>query len=72
MGSNDRRSGRLTIRQLAYPIVHPQTITVWNVDDIHYQTWENDTYTWGFNTLLDAIDGSYCTYSAYGETGDLV
>ncbi|KAK7710335.1 hypothetical protein SLS64_005920 [Diaporthe eres] len=57
--------------ELAYPIVYPQTITVWNVDDIHYQTWENDTYTWGFNTLLDAIDGSYCTYSAYGETGDL-
>lgn len=56
--------------ELAYPIVYPQTITVWNVDDIHYQTWANDTYTWGFNTLLDAIDGSYCTYTAYGETGD--
>ncbi|KAH6655934.1 putative protease S8 tripeptidyl peptidase I [Truncatella angustata] len=56
---------------LAYPIVYPQTITVLNVDDIHYQTWENDTYTWGFNSLLDAIDGSYCTYSAYNETGDL-
>jgi len=57
--------------ELAYPIVYPQTITVWNVDDLKYQTWANDTYTWGFNTLLDAIDGSYCTYSAYGETGDL-
>lgn len=57
-------------RELAYPIVYPQTITVWNVDDLHYQTWANDTYTWGFNTLLDAIDGSYCTYSAYGETGN--
>ncbi|KAF3014047.1 hypothetical protein E8E14_011471 [Neopestalotiopsis sp. 37M] len=56
---------------LAYPIVYPQTITVLNVDDIHYQTWANDTYTWGFNTLLDAIDGSYCTYSAFNETGDL-
>lgn len=56
--------------ELAYPIVYPQTITVWNVDDIHYQTWANDTYTWGFNTLLDAIDGSYCTYTAYNETGD--
>jgi tripeptidyl-peptidase-1 len=30
--------------QLAYPIVYPQTITVLNVDDIHYQTWANDTY----------------------------
>ncbi len=56
--------------QLAYPIAYPQSITVWNVDDLNYQTWANDTYTWGFNTLLDAIDGSYCTYSAYGETGD--
>ena len=41
------------------------------MDDIHYQTWLNDTYTWGFNTLLDAIDGSYCTSCAYGECGDL-
>ena len=40
------------------------------MDDIHYQTWLNDTYTWGFNTLLDAIDGSYCTYCAYGECGN--
>jgi tripeptidyl-peptidase I len=29
------------------------------------------TWQWGFNSLLDAIDGSYCTYSAYNETGDL-
>ncbi|KAI0134345.1 putative protease S8 tripeptidyl peptidase I [Xylariales sp. AK1849] len=55
---------------LAYPIIYPQTITVLNVDDLHYQTWANDTYNWGFNTLLDAIDGSYCTYTAYNETGD--
>lgn len=57
--------------QLAYPIVYPQTITIWNTDDPNYQSWANDTYTWGFNSLLDAIDGSYCTYTAYGETGDL-
>ncbi|POS76710.1 Pro-kumamolisin [Diaporthe helianthi] len=58
--------------QLAYPIVHPQKITVWDVDDAHYQreTRDNTTYTWGFNTLLDAIDGSYCNYSAYGATRD--
>lgn len=56
--------------ELAYPIVWPQNVTVFNVDDIPYQTWGNDTYTWGFNTLLDAIDGSYCTYTAYNETGD--
>lgn len=56
--------------ELAYPIVWPQNVTVFNVDDIVYQTWGNNTYTWGFNTLLDAIDGSYCTYTAYNETGN--
>lgn len=43
--------------QLAYPIVYPQKITVFNVDDLFYQNWANDTYSWGFNTFLDAIDG---------------
>ncbi|KAK4553188.1 hypothetical protein LTR86_009718 [Recurvomyces mirabilis] len=57
--------------EIAYPIVYPQNITVYNVDDIHYQTWPNNTYTWGFNTLLDAIDGSYCSFAAYNETGNL-
>ena len=56
--------------EMAYPIVYTQTITIFNVNDLNYQAEPNDTYTWGFNTLLDAIDGSYCTYSAYGETGD--
>lgn len=56
--------------ELAYPIVWPQNVTIFNVDDIPYQTWANDSYTWGYNTLLDAIDGSYCTYTAYNETGD--
>ena len=55
--------------QQAYAIIYPQSVTDYNVDDLNYQTWANDTYTWGFNTLLDAIDGSYCTFSAYGETG---
>ena len=68
---NDAGGESMLDLELVYPIVYPQTVAVWNVDDIHYQTWANDTYTWGFNTLLDAIDGSYCKYSAYGETGDL-
>lgn len=55
----------------AYPIIYPQKITVFNVDDRLYQREINDTYTWGFNSFLDAIDGSYCTYKAYGEKGDL-
>ena len=37
---------------IAYPIVYPQTITVFNVDDLHYQSWANDTYDWGFNSFV--------------------
>ncbi|KAF3761013.1 subtilisin-like protein [Cryphonectria parasitica EP155] len=57
---------------LAYPIIWPQGITVYDSDDARIQAWYNNTWTWGFNTFLDAIDGSYCTYTAYNETGDLV
>jgi tripeptidyl-peptidase I len=56
--------------QLAYPIVYPQTITIFQEDDALYELNPNQTYTFGFNTWLDAIDGSYCNFSAYGETGD--
>jgi tripeptidyl-peptidase-1 len=43
--------------QLAYPIIYPQTITLYNVDDFIVQSNPNDTYTFGFNTFLDALDG---------------
>jgi len=43
--------------QLSYPIVYPQTITLYNVDDFIVQANQNDTYTFGFNTFLDALDG---------------
>ncbi|CZR67423.1 related to serine protease [Phialocephala subalpina] len=56
--------------ELAYPIVYPQTITLYNVDDFIVQANQNDTYTFGFNTFLDALDGSYCSFSAYNETGN--
>lgn len=56
--------------ELSYPIVYPQTITIFQEDDAIYEMNPNITYTFGFNTFLDAIDGSYCNYSAYGETGD--
>ena len=56
--------------ELAYPIVYPQTITLFSNDDYYYGILPNDTYMFGFNTFLDAIDGSYCNFSAYGETGD--
>lgn len=42
---------------LVYPIVYPQTITLYQVDDFIVQANQNDTYTFGFNTFLDALDG---------------
>jgi len=42
---------------LAYPIVYPQKITLYQVDDFIVQANQNDTYTFGFNTFLDALDG---------------
>ena len=42
---------------LAYPIIYPQTITLYEVDDFIVQANPNDTYTFGFNTFLDALDG---------------
>ncbi|KAF2098918.1 putative protease S8 tripeptidyl peptidase I [Rhizodiscina lignyota] len=55
--------------QLAYPIVYPQEIVVYQVDDIPYATFEIPTAGFG-NTFLDALDGSYCNYTAFGVTGD--
>lgn len=43
--------------ELAYPIVYPQTLTVYQVDDFIVQSDQEDTYTFGFNTFLDALDG---------------
>jgi tripeptidyl-peptidase-1 len=48
---------------LAYPIVYPQTITDYEVDDFIVQANQNDTYTFGFNTFLDALDGVSHKYS---------
>ncbi|KAJ6172130.1 Aorsin [Penicillium chermesinum] len=54
---------------MAYSLIYPQTVTLYQVDDQIYEPKEIAT-TNLFNTFLDALDGSYCTYSAYGETGD--
>lgn len=53
--------------ELAIPIIYPQTTTLYQTDDSYYA---NGGANGIFNTFLDAIDGSYCTYSAYGETGN--
>ncbi|KAJ6000713.1 Aorsin [Penicillium waksmanii] len=54
---------------LAYSLIYPQSVTLYQVDDQLYEPEEVAT-TNLFNTFLDALDGSYCTYSAYGETGN--
>ncbi|KAF4963087.1 hypothetical protein F66182_18143, partial [Fusarium sp. NRRL 66182] len=65
----------LTLFQEAIPnlsrfsLIYPQEVVLYQVDDQLYEPAEVAT-TNLFNTFLDALDGSYCTYSAYGETGD--
>ncbi|KAJ5231615.1 Aorsin [Penicillium citrinum] len=54
---------------LAYSLIYPQSVTLYQVDDQIYEPEEVAT-TNLFNTFLDALDGSYCTYRAYGETGN--
>ena len=41
--------------QLSYPIIYPQTITLFQTDDDVYQA--NYTFNGFLNTFLDAIDG---------------
>jgi len=55
--------------QISYPLIYPQNSVLFQTDDIFYASGLEGGG--GFlNTFLDAIDGSYCTYSAYGETGN--
>ena len=54
---------------MAYSLIYPQTVTLYQTDDQIYSV-EDLATTNLFNTFLDALDGSYCTYSAYGETGN--
>ncbi|KAI4141846.1 MAG: hypothetical protein LQ340_007523 [Diploschistes diacapsis] len=55
--------------QLAYSLIYPQGTTLFQADD-QYVT---SAFTYGnglFNTFLDAIDGTYCNYTAFNITGD--
>ena len=53
---------------LAYSLVYPQEVTVYQVDDDPSALLRYKGASPLFNTFLDAIDGSYCNYSAYGES----
>lgn len=51
---------------MAIPLIYPQGTEL-------YQTktqFDGNTHVGIFNQWLDAIDGSYCTSSSHGETGD--
>lgn len=52
--------------EAAYPLVYPDQVILFQVNDAYYQGASNPV-PGPFNTLLDAIDGSYCDYSAYGK-----
>lgn len=54
--------------QISYPLIWPQNSVLFQTDDPVYQA--NYTFVGFLNNFLDAIDGSYCSYSAYGETGN--
>ena len=54
--------------QISYPIIWPQNSVLYQTDDPVYEA--NYTYEGFLNNFLDAIDGSYCSYSAFGETGN--
>lgn len=54
--------------QISYPIIWPQNSVLFQTDDPVIEN--NYTYEGFLNNFLDAIDGSYCSYSAFGETGN--
>ncbi|KAI1774263.1 Pro-kumamolisin, activation domain-containing protein [Hypoxylon cercidicola] len=55
--------------QITYPLLHPQSIVLYQAEYEVYSHGDFD-HKGLFNNFLDDIDGSYCTYSAYGETGN--
>jgi len=54
--------------QISYPIIWPQNSVLFQTDDPVYEA--NYTFLGFFNNLLDAIDGSYCSYTSDGITGN--
>lgn len=61
--------------EAAQPLIWPQKTVLFQTDDEFYEINETSSNTpiRGFwNTFYDALDGSYCTYSAFGETGNCV
>jgi tripeptidyl-peptidase I len=60
--------------QAAWPIIWPQKTVLFQTDDNLVEIAESNVlpYLGFYNNFYDAIDGSYCSYSAFGETGNCV
>ncbi|KAI0401512.1 peptidase S8/S53 domain-containing protein [Xylaria palmicola] len=58
--------------QMAYGLIWPQEPALFQVDDEWYQQSQLSSaeYAGFFNNLWNAIDGSYCTFEAFGEKGN--
>ncbi|RFU77605.1 protease s8 tripeptidyl peptidase [Trichoderma arundinaceum] len=56
--------------QIAFPLIYPQNITIYQSDDDYYTGYGLGGSLGWFQDWLDAIDGSYCTYTAFNETGN--
>ncbi|KAI1266121.1 peptidase S8/S53 domain-containing protein [Xylariaceae sp. FL1019] len=58
--------------EMAYGLIWPQEPALFQVDDEWYQESQRteSTYAGFFNNLWNAIDGSYCTLEAFGESGN--
>lgn len=54
--------------QISYPIIWPQNSILFQTDDPVYEA--NYTFNGFLNNFLDVIDGSYCSYSSNGITGN--
>lgn len=57
---------------IAYPIVYPQKIVEYQVDDFVWQSGlpPPQDFVQGFDTFLDALDGSFCNFTAFNQTGN--
>ncbi|CAK7270744.1 hypothetical protein SEPCBS119000_004243 [Sporothrix epigloea] len=60
--------------QASMPLIYPQKTVLYQVDDerIEVNMTKGGPYYGFINTFFDAIDGSYCSFSAFGETGNCV
>ncbi|KAL2129169.1 hypothetical protein VTI74DRAFT_8122 [Chaetomium olivicolor] len=59
--------------QASWPLIYPQNTVIFQTDDQYYEINETSPgtpYLGFWNTFFDALDGSYCSYAAFGETGD--